>query len=120
MPPGTVTVSDVSVAAVTVAGVPPEPPNLTVFEAGVATKFVPVTTTDEPRLPLAGAKDVMVGTAACATPEKTSIAASASSATPAFLALIFLSSRRSPLQGVSRNAPAGRARRVESASNETS
>ena len=61
MPPGTVTVSDVSVAAVTVADVPPEPPNLTVFEAGVAMKFVPVTTTDEPRLPLVGAKDVMVG-----------------------------------------------------------
>ena len=89
MPPGTVTVSDVSVAAVTVAAVPPEPPNLTVFEAGVATKLVPVTTTDEPRLPLVGAKEVIVGTAAWATPVKTSIAASASSATPAFLALIF-------------------------------
>ena len=89
MPPGTVTVSEVSVAAVTVAAVPPEPPNLTVFEAGVATKLVPVTTTDEPMLPLVGAKEVIVGTAACATPVKTSVAASASSATPAFLALIF-------------------------------
>ena len=68
MPPGTVTVSDVSDAAVTVAVVPPE----------------------EPMLPPAGAKDVMVGAAAWATPEKTRVAASASSATPAFRTLIFL------------------------------
>ncbi len=88
------------VAAVTVADVPPEPPNLTVFDAGVAMKFVPVTTTDEPRLPLVGAKDETVGGAAWATPVKTSIAASASSATPAFRALIFQTVTSIPFSGV--------------------
>jgi hypothetical protein len=75
---------------------------LTVFDAGVATKFVPVTTTDEPRLPLVGAKDVIVGAAACATPVKTSIAASAISATPAFVALIFRTVTSIPFAGFSR------------------
>ena len=76
MPAGTVTVSDVVVAAVTVAAVPPEPPNLTVFEAGVAMKFVPFTVIDAPMLPLVGENEETVGGAACATPAKTRIAAS--------------------------------------------
>ena len=46
---GTVTVSCVAVAAVTVAAVPPEPPSLTVFDAAVVLKFVPVIVIDAPR-----------------------------------------------------------------------
>src|SRR6476646_6834706 len=92
MPAGTVTVIVVAVAAVTVAAVPPEPPNLTVFcgSGAPARQFVPVTVTDEPMLPLVGAKLVMVGAAACATPAKTSVAARASRAAPVFRTLWLL------------------------------
>ena len=48
MPLGTVTVSCVAVAAVTVAAVPAEPPNLTVLEAGVVLKSLPLIVTDPP------------------------------------------------------------------------
>ena len=89
MPPGTVTVMVVVVAAVTVAAVPPEPPNLTVFcvSGAPARKLVPVTVTEEPMLPLVGAKLVMVGAAACATPAKTSVATRESRAAPVFRSL---------------------------------
>ncbi len=119
MPPGTVTVSVVRVAAVTVAAVPPEPPNLTVFDAGVAMKFVPVMMTDEPMFPPAGAKDVIVGAAACATPEKTRVVASASSTTPAFRTLIFLFVTLIPFARRFAKCAGMPSRRVESASNET-
>ncbi len=61
MPPGTVTVSEVAVAAVTVAAVPPEPPNLTVFDAGVVWKLVPVMVMLAPMLPVVGVNDEMSG-----------------------------------------------------------
>src|SRR6185436_20806664 len=101
MPPGTVTVRDVREAAVTVAEVPPEPPNLTVFEAGVAMKFVPVIVTDAPMLPLAGVKLVIVGAAACAAPAKTSVATRASRAAPAFRTLLLLTFTSMFLPGLS-------------------
>jgi hypothetical protein len=46
-------------------------------------KFVPVTTTEEPRLPLVGEKLVIVGAAACAAPANTSVATRVSRAAPA-------------------------------------
>ena len=61
MPPGTVTVSEVAVAAVTVAAVPPEPPNLTVLEAGVVLKLVPVIVDGRADVAVVGANDEMVG-----------------------------------------------------------
>ena len=61
MPPGTVTVREVAEAAVTVAAVPPEPPNLTVFEAGVVWKFVPVMVMLPPMSPAVGVNEVIVG-----------------------------------------------------------
>src|SRR6476619_5502651 len=90
MPAGTVTVIVVAVAAVTVAAVPPEPPNLTVFcvSGAPARKFVPVIVVDDPRLPLVGAKLVIVGAAACATPAKTSDATRATRAAPVFRSLL--------------------------------
>ena len=59
---GTVTVSWVVVAAVTVAFVAPKK---TMLLAGVALKLVPEIVTDVPMGPLAGLKDVITGTCAC-------------------------------------------------------
>ena len=57
-PVGTVTVSWVSVAVVTVAWVAPKN---TMLLAGVASKLVPVMVTEVPTGPLVGEKEVMVG-----------------------------------------------------------
>jgi hypothetical protein len=62
---GTVTVTLVAVAAVTVARVAPKNTTLLV---GVALKLVPVIVTEVPILPLVGEKLDMVGTCACANP----------------------------------------------------
>ena len=55
---GTVTVSCVAVAAVTVALTAPKN---TILLAAVVLKFVPFIVTDEPILPDEGLKEVMVG-----------------------------------------------------------
>ena len=58
---GTVTVRLDVVAAVTVPATPPEPLKRTVFDAGVVWKFVPVMVMLEPRFPVVGVNDEIVG-----------------------------------------------------------
>lgn len=67
--PGTVTVSELAVAAVTVALMPP--PNKTMLLAGVVLKLVPVMVTVVPAAPEVGVNPVIVGATLAGPPVPT-------------------------------------------------